>query len=92
MKPKSITFEEWCKMHGITEEMIEDVDVYVGCSTCQSSGHHLCECGDEHYCRSCEGTGKRKIDESNKYRVEYEIEVARAIKKFGEVMQMKEIS
>ena len=48
------TYEEWIKLPEVIElnESIED------CSTCDGEGSHICDCGHEHDCEACNGSGK----------------------------------
>jgi DnaJ-class molecular chaperone len=46
------TFEQWKEDN---PDLVETKEV---CDLCQGSGAHTCECGDEHECRCCNGTGK----------------------------------
>lgn len=49
------TFDEWKEQPGVVEieEALEDEE----CDKCEGSGEHHCECGDEHDCGFCHGTG-----------------------------------
>lgn len=49
-----LTYEEWLKLPEVAEYLGERVEE---CLTCDGSGDHICECGDEHPCGACDGTG-----------------------------------
>lgn len=51
-----LSFEEWKKLPAVVELAAELGNEE--CDECDGSGRHTCECGDEHDCGYCRGTGK----------------------------------
>jgi DnaJ-class molecular chaperone len=49
----TMTFEEWQRRNPNALDETED------CSICDGEGSHTCECGHEHDCEECNGTGKK---------------------------------
>jgi hypothetical protein len=47
-----VDFEEWCRRNPQTK------DDEVKCNYCGGSGECMCDCGHEHDCAVCKGTGK----------------------------------
>ena len=49
-----MTLEQWQKRNPDIEDTLEE------CDECNGTGTHECECGDEHDCGFCDGTGYQK--------------------------------
>ena len=47
-------YEEWLKLESVQEFLGQ---TFSECKMCDGEGYHTCECGDEHDCGYCDGTG-----------------------------------
>ncbi len=60
--PRFMTFDEWKERNA---DLLESLDEHEAgeCEECGGSGRCKCDCGDEHDCGYCYGTGRADPDE-----------------------------
>lgn len=76
-----ITFDKWLDYNIDPEELV--------CSDCLGSGNCECDCGNEHDCGSCDGSGKIRL---GIYRIQYNEDVKRTKQRLAEWLGYKEFN
>jgi hypothetical protein len=61
---ETLTIEEWKAANPDLVNQISEEEGGAECRECQGTGKHECDCGHEHTCYYCNGTGKNNSIES----------------------------
>ena len=78
---KILSFDAWKQLN---KDLVEELESKKEeCDYCDGFGSHECECGDEHDCKYCEGTGYVNGDPEHILRTTYDKRLQAEVEKIA---------